>query len=338
MAEQHASAGVPERQQRSIRGARLFAGLLAGLLGALLAGLIGVPASQSARAAPHSPDILTCSGPCVGITHPRSANNTLVEGPVGTHLTVEGAGWPAGSLLTIWPGATQAACAQPSTSDAKTLPVDGAGNAAGSYDWPADANQVGHSYILCSNDNGKPATATANAPNTFLVLAAQPPLITASSSTLAPGDAVIVTGQNWLPAQTVTVSICPNSSDTGTCTSPIASLQLGSDANGTFQAQLTIPPDASVNSYYIVAANGDGTLTAPQAGAPVQITVSEPTPTPTLTPTPTATPRPTPTPTPGPSTGGKGGTIFLVVVLGMFSLLFLIGGFISMAVYLRGSP
>jgi hypothetical protein len=337
MAAQHASAGTLRRQRRRARGARLLAGLLAGLLGVGLMGLAGAPASPTARAAPNIPHILTCAGPCVGITRPRLPNNTS-EGPVGTHLTVEGAGWPAGSLLTIWPGATQAACAQPPASDAKTLNVDGAGNAAGSYDWPADANQVGHSYTLCANDNGKPATATANAPSTFLVLAAQPPLITASSSTLTPGDAVIVNGQNWLPAQPLTVNICPNSSDTGTCASPIASLQLGSNADGTFQAQLTIPPDASVNTYYIVAANSDGTLTAPPAGNPVQITVSNPTPTPTLTPIPTATPRPTPTPTPGGASGGKGGTIFLVIMLGMFSLLFLIGGFISMAVYLRGSP
>ena len=321
----------------SAQHARLLTALLAGLLIELLAGLLGTPAGQAARSSPARPTILTCAGPCVGITHPRSSNNSVAEGPVGTHLTVEGANWPSGSLLIVWPGVTQAACAQPPTSDAKTLTVDSAGNAAGVYDWPTDTNQVGQTYMLCASDNGKAPTATANAPNTFLVLAAQPPLITASAALLAPGDSLVVSGQNWFTSLTVTISICPAASDTGTCASPITSLQLSADANGNFQGQLMIPPDASPNSYYLVAANADGTLTAPQAGAPVQITVSEPTPTPTLTPTPTVTA--TPKPAPGaPSSGGKGSTIFLVVVLGVFSLLFLVGGCISMVVYLRASP
>ncbi len=328
------STGTASQQQMG-RQTRVLTMLLAIMLGAGLLPLLETPANRTVQAAPSRPNLLTCNGPCVGITHPLYNNNTTAEGPVGTHLTVEGAGWPANSTLTIWPALDASGCAQDPTSDAGTIPVDGAGIARGSYDWPASANQVNQRYTLCAKDGETRATAQANAPNTFTVLAADPPSLTVSPPALIPGGTVTVVGQNWLPAQTVTISICANLLEPATCAPPIiASRQIGPADDGSFQTELALPSDTSPNAYYVIATAGGGALTAPPAGSNIQITVSTPTPTPTLTPIPTPIPRPTPA-QPAPV---KGSTIILIVVLGGFSLLFLIGGIISLAVYLRGSP
>lgn len=313
--------------------------LLAALAGALATLLLVAQyggASRPVRAAPAIPYALTCLGPCVGITNPLYQNGTVAEGPVGTHLTVQGAGWPANTKLMVWPVVNATPCAQ-QAADAGSISVDGAGNAAGIYDWPADANAVNQVYMLCAQDGSVVSLVPANAPNTFTVLAADAPSITIAPPAITVGGAVVVTGQNWLPAQVVvTISVCAGFSDVATCASPvIASIQIGSDQNGSFQANLSTDSAASPGPYYVIATAHNNALTAPPAGSDPQLTVSTPTPTPTITPTPTVTPTPTATPTS--SRGAGSGNALFIALLGILSMLFLIGGIISLAVYLRGN-
>ena len=309
---------------------------LAGGLAALLIVMLGGGAGRPVYAAPALPHALTCIGPCVGITNPLYQNATIAEGPVGTHLTVQGAGWPANTKLMVWPVINATPCGQ-QPANAGSITVDAAGNAAGIYDWPADANMVNQVYMLCAQDGAIVPIAPANAPNTFTVLAAAAPALTITPPAITQGGAVEVSGQNWLPAQTVTISICAGFSDVATCASPIiAGTTVGSGDNGGFQVNLTTDPGAPPGPYYVIATAHSGALTAPPAGSDAQLGVNTPTPTPTITPTPTVTPTPTATPTPSRGTGG-GGNGLLIALLGILSVLFLIGGVISLAVYLRGN-
>lgn len=314
---------------------RVLLAALAALLATLLLAARSGGAGGPVHAAPSIPQALTCAGPCVGITNPLYQNGAVAEGPVGTHLTVEGAGWPANTTLMVWPVANSTPCVQ-QAADVGSIPVDAAGNAAGIYDWPSDAGVVNQAYMLCGKDGSVISLVPANAPNTFTVLAAAAPSITVAPLAITQGGAVEVSGQNWLPAQTVTISICTGFSAGGVCASRIiAGTSVGSGQDGSFQVNLNTDLAAPPGPYYVIATAHNNALTAPPAGSDPQLTVSTPTPTPTITPTPTVMPTPTATPTP--SGGSGGGNALLIALLGMLSMLFLIGGIISLAVYLRGN-
>ena len=313
--------------------------LLAALASLTLIALLAAPTGQSARAAPVLPALLSCNGPCIGITNPLyPANGQLVaEGPVGAHLTVEGVNWPASTRITIWPAPDANTCAQQQAQPpnyAGTISVNGDGNASGPYPWPQAANNVNQAYILCAVDGGQSVSpdVQSNGITMYTVLAAAAPSLTISPDAITQGQdtTLTVNGQNWLPSQPLTVTVC---SDVHCSTSSIASQTTASGEDGTFQTTLTIQGDTASGSYFVLAATSNGALRAPPGNTPAQLTVSAPTPTPTPTPSPTPTPRPT---TPTPTNNGKGNTLLLVVLLGMLSVVFLVGGIISLAVYTRG--
>ena len=313
---------------------------IAALLSLTLGALLAVPTGQPASAASASPQVLSCNGPCVGITNPLySSNGQLVaEGPVGAQLTVEGSNWPPSTTLTVWPSPDAATCAlqQPTPpAYAGQLTVGGTGIVRGIYPWPMAANNVNQTYLLCAVD-GTAITnpvVVSNGINLYTVLAADAPALTLAPTTITPGQdtPLMISGQNWLPQQPLNVTICSDSN----CTTPsIASQTTASAQDGTFQITLTIKADTIPGSYFVLATSANGALKAPSQGSPAQLTVSTPTPTPTPTPSPT----PTPTPNPTPPNSGKANTTLLIVLLGAVSLLFLIGGIISIAVYTRGGP
>lgn len=315
---------------------------LAAIVSLALGTLLAAPPGPPAYAAPARPYLLSCNSPCVGITNPvyLSQGQQVAEGPVGAHLTVEGANWPAGTLLTIWPAPDAATCAQQQAQPpdyAGQISVHGDGNAQGAYVWPQAVNGVNQTYTLCAVDGTTTVSpgVQPNAPTTYTVLAANPPALTISPSAIIQGqdNAITATGQNWFaPQQAVTVNVCSDAS----CTQqPIASQTVIPAQDGTFQATLSIPPTTAPGPYFVEAATQNQALIAPPANSPPQLTINAPTPTPTPTPTPSPTPTPRPTPTPPGS--GKGSNAPLIVLLGTLSLLFLIGGIISLAVYMRSS-
>lgn len=298
----------------------------------LLLGL--APGPMPAQASPHRPFALTCNGPCVGITNP--IYDGKAEGPVGAHLTVEAANWPPSTTLTIWPGLDAAACTGQPPKNAGTLSVDITGNATGTYDWPLSANKVNQTYLLCASDGTilLSPTVQVNAPTSYTVLADTPASVSVSPNTINEGENLTISGKNWLPAQSLTVMICEG---TPTCTSdpPVVVRSLNSNDDGTFSIQPLVPLGTRPGLYYVVVASGNGALTAPASGAAPNLSINA---LPTPTPTATATPAPTPTPTPPSTSGGKGGTTLLIVILGTLSLLFLIGGIVSMIIYARSLP
>lgn len=298
----------------------------------MLLGLASGPTPT--QASPQRPFALTCNGPCVGITNP--VYDGKAEGPVGAHLTVEAANWPPSSKLTIWPGLDATACAGQPASGAHTLNVDITGSAKDTYDWPLTVNKVNQTYLLCASDGTtvlNPAVQV-NAPSSYTVLAATPASISITPNTINEGANVTISGRNWLPAQSLTIMICAN---TPACTSdpPVVTRSLNSDTDGTFNIQPLIPLGTRQGLYYVVVVSGNGALTAPASGDDPNLSINA---LPTPTPTATATPLPTPTPTPPSTGGGKGGTTLLIVILGTLSLLFLIGGIVSMIIYVRSLP
>jgi hypothetical protein len=270
----------------------------------------------------------------VGILSPIF--NNVAEGPVGATLTVDGANWLPNTTVTIWPGINQDACAQtPPSNITGTLTVDGSGIASGAYLWPLSVNIVNQSYLLCASDGAVtiiPGTQD-NQPNSYLVLSADPPAISLSSATLNQGDTLTVSGQNWKPAQPVTVNIC---SDADCAMQALPSQRVTSNDDGTFEVQFSISSNVTPGTYYVHAATDDNALMAPlPQGSPVQLMVNAPTPTPS--PSPTVKPTLTPAPTPSRG-GGQSNTALLIFVLGTLSVLFLIAGIISLAVYTRAGP
>jgi hypothetical protein len=315
------------------------AAALVAVMSLALVALLAVPTGGPAHAAPARPHVLSCNGPCVGITNPLylAQGQLVAEGPVGANLTVEGSNWPTSTTLTVWPAPDANTCAQQQAQPpgyAGTIVVDSTGNAKGPYAWPQAANTVNQAYILCAVDGTTMVSpdVQSNGIDTYTVLAADPPAITLSSSTLLQGATLTVSGQNWFPQQALTVSVCTDNPCTG---QPITSRSSGSAQDGTFQITLTIPESTAAGPYFVEVETANGALSAPPSGSAPQLTVSTPTP----TPTPTATPAPTPIPsTPAPSSGSSGSPTLLIVALGTLSLLFLVGGIISIAVYTRTSP
>lgn len=332
MDESKKSIDAAARPLRSPRQPRLAAGLLALMLLASLGLLLADP-PRPAQAHPASAAALTCNGPCVGITNP--VYDGKAEGPVGAQLTVEGANWPPGTQLAIWPGADAAACAGQPTGVAGTIPVDLAGTAQGTYTWPLSVNTLNQTYLLCARDGTTTPSPTVqvNAPSSYTVLATAPATFTFSPKTLTPGDTLTITGSNWLPVQSLTLIICANSPD---CTAPIVARSFNANPDGSFSLQPTVPVGTKQGFYFVVVSSDNGALMAPSDTSSPNLLVNAP-PTPTPSPSPTVTPAPTPTPTLS-TGGGKGDTTVLIVVLGTLSLLFLIGGIVSLAVYMRAGP
>ena len=71
---------------------------------------------------------------------------------------------------------------------------------------------------------------------------AQPVTVSASSTSVNPGDTITITGDNWLPPQQLQVSIIP--SQGGASNTTIASTTAAPDGNGHFSINLTINSDA----------------------------------------------------------------------------------------------
>jgi hypothetical protein len=159
---------------------------------------------------------------------------------------------------------------------------------------------------------------------------------------------VTVTGSNWLPPQTLNVSIVVGNSDAP----PVVTQTPASDANGNFSVTLTIPTNADTRVYAVnVYAQNESTpeMTAVDYNA-VTVTIA-PTATPIPTPTPTTAPTVTPTPTTastgitqtnntgGPNTSttnsGSSASPMLLVVLGGMGFLLVMAGIVLFVMYAR---
>ncbi len=336
---------APYRSARSSRASTLA--LVAIALGTLLASfglLLSTPVVGIAHAAawhPNDPQRHTDS------TDPTIAwdssmiftgqNGGNPWGPVGEHAQVQGTKFPDGSYdLVLAAGDVNS---DSTVCSASSIPVGSPVTASGgsftaSFDWPSAANSVNTAYSICALKDADHSVASTQDSGPFTVLSASAPSISISKSSVAAGSSVTVTGQNFVPEQSVLVYVAPCSS----CGAPktvSATVQSTGHNTGGFTTMLTIPTSTSPSSYFVGAISSNGVLSATEHSL---VVVDAPTPTPTATSTATASPAATATSTsanPGKSNDTNSG-LFIALGIVAVVLLALIAGLIAFLVT-RGS-
>ncbi len=261
------------------------------------------------------------------------------QGHPGTAIAITGSGFTAGATITIYTTPDNAAQCGPGTTNLQTLTTlnaqtDGSFAVPNGTTWPDNAAKADTNYYICaiSNSNQRAISSAY-----FTVV--KDAVAATTNTSINPGDSVTITGNYWLPAQSLTVAIVP-AGQAGV----VVSDHVTPNNNGYFSKQLTVPADTPPGSYGIsVIADNETTLRYTKDGV---ITINAPTPTataaPSPTPTPTAEPSPTPTPTPTPAaTGDNGGSssgggpnlMPYVYGLGALGILLVLIGIIMFATY-----
>lgn len=186
-------------------------------------------------------------------------NNNLPWGPVGERATVHGNGFPISkSKLTLVlvrgdSNANRFLCSQTGVSVA-SVTANSLGKFTASFLWPAAAGSVEQRYSICAQNAARLAVSTQDS-GPFTVLSGFPPVIQLSTSQVAAGNSVTVTGRNWVPPQPVTIVIgrcgnCVGSPSNTFVTSTVISSGLNT---GTFSAVLLIPSSFPSNTYTVDA-------------------------------------------------------------------------------------
>ena len=294
--------------------------------------------------APHAHAV---GGTSVTITSPLT--NGKATGHVGTKVEIVGTGFNPGTInLYTTTSGDSTKCTNAGNpanlgltvfSTSPTVIAGTGGTFSLQTTWPDSAGSGGTSYYICAIASGP----TALSINTFTV--APPVQINVKPSTVPQGGQVTINGSNWLPPQTLNVSIVVGNSDAA----PIVTQTPTSDANGNFSVTLTIPVNANTRTYAVsVYAQGESTpeMTIVENNA---ITVTlPPTATPVPSPTPTTTPTAAPTSTAASTgitqTNDTGGTTstsgssvnpMFLFVLGGLGILLVIAGVVVFMMYAR---
>jgi hypothetical protein len=159
--------------------------------------------------------------------------------------------------------------------------------------WPAGINQPATYYLCLANTATVSLTKTLSS-NTFTLVAA--PTLDITPDSVTPGQSVILTGSNWLPAQQLDVSVVVDNSGAPPL---VENANVMPDSTGYFSIPLTIPNNAMPLSYAIRAyAVNDQALSMVKNDS---LTIVQPSPTSTPTVQPSPSPSPTPTAQPSPS-------------------------------------
>ncbi len=242
----------------------------------------------------------------------------VAEGPVGAEVNVQGANWPPNTTVDLnaadvhgdTSGLTGSACANNSVTlfTLGEATSDGGGNFTATFLWSASAGFAGHSFWVC----GTADTVTTPGVSSYKVLSGSAPSVAINASQAAAGSNIMVTGQNWLPAnQQIQVTIA--SAITG---QPMYSSMATTtpDSNGAISVSVQVPAAPAGTTLYVTAqnlgSNNPGSLHTQPTNTPQFTVAAQPTPTPTATPSPTPTNTPTATSTAanGGSNGGANGS------------------------------
>ncbi len=292
-------------------------------------------------------DTPTATNATITITQP-GGNGGAASGHPGTKVQIAGTGFQAGNTINIYITPDTTKCGAGNTDNLQTfnpstVTTKGDGTFQINAQWPASSAQTGATYYICAIDT---AATTATISSTSFTVAQD---VTVATTTPAanPGDAVTITGSNWLPAQQLAVSITGNQG-----TNSIVSGQTNSDATGNFSINLTIPQGAKAGSYgvSVVAVNEqslntykDSVITINAGGAqatttPVATQTAEATPTPESAVTPVATPTTVAADGGNGTTGGGAqGLTLLIFTLGGLGVLLVIVGLIMFVSYSKTS-
>jgi len=272
-------------------------------------------------------------------------NNGNPEGPVGELAEVVGSGFTVGASvnLILAPGDSSGdptVCQSGAIPLGSDITVQNDGTFTFSFTWPNTANAGDYSVCALNPSDGSVLTGADGGP--FHVLSANQPTIQVSNASVAAGNAITVTGSNWLPPQPVSVLI-------GTChncgASPIVNATPNSDSNGAFSVLLAIPAGTAPGSYVASAfTTNNDVLDVGLTGGAVPLTVTA------AAPVATATTQATPTTAATTTTGGgvdgqntSGGAdntpyIIAIVVAVVILLLALVGLFAFVLLRRRGGP
>lgn len=266
------------------------------------------------------------------------------EGHPGTLIGISGSGFTAGEVLNLYTTSDNAEQCGAGTNNLQeftslTVKTDGTFQLPATTTWPASADTTNTTYYICAIN----ANSTERAISAASFIVAPPVTAVASATTVNPGDQVTISGDNWLPAQTLTVAIMPTGQ-----TSELVNGQTTPDNTGHFSLTLTFPANTAPGNYNIsVVANNEVTLKFEQDNAIVVSAIA--TAAPTVAPTPTPTIAPTPTPTATVAVAGNGGTTnsgssgpsgmsILIFALGGLGILMVVVGIIMFAAYSRAAP
>lgn len=281
-------------------------------------------------------------------------NNGNPEGPVGEIVTVHGSLFSPGQqvklkLVSGDPLSNPYAC----DGVGYVLPNAVTATASGTFDatfkWPDSSSGVittSGSWSICGIDSNTFNTVSKRDDGPFTVLSPNAPNIAISASSVAPGSALTISGQNWTPPQALSVfiDVCADCSPGPNGSVAMLTVNSSGVNNGTFTTNTTIPSTVKPGSYIVNVVSQNGVLDANQNGNAQKLTIVAPasaTPTPTTaaaspTAAPTATAQATPsasqtaattaTSTTIPnssSSGGGGGSLLLPLIVGTLLLIIL---------------
>lgn len=271
-------------------------------------------------------------------------NNGNPWGPVGENTIVHGASFTANTKLSlvVSPGNSNndANVCQQSllTIVVGTTTTDNTGGFTQNFAWPGAAGHVNQGYSICALLVSDNSTASSRDDGQFTVLTASPPVITLSTNSVAVGNTVTVSGQNWVPPQAVSINIagCTACEPGNTEVTNVSVNSTGLNS-GSFSKVITIPASTRPGKYVVDALTPSGleafymtgikhlTITAapaavtptpsPSATAQLSATPTKASPSPTATGTVTNVTNPTNTGNGSSNTGGGHSTLIMVLLV-----------------------
>jgi hypothetical protein len=222
-------------------------------------------------------------------------NNGLPWGPVGENAGVSGANFPPNQQLRLVLVAgninNNHALCKSARATVGSVTTDGSGAFQHDFTWPAAAGQVNSEYSICGLSAADGNIVSHQDDGPFTVLSASPPTLSVSPNSVSPQGTVTFSGQNWVPPQTVTISVNNNAFNT------IATNSSGLNS-GTFSVTFTFPSSVQSGSYTFTGNTANGLLVS---GTTTATITALPTPTATVTTTATVTGTPTATDTTTPT-------------------------------------
>ncbi|MFL5691007.1 MAG: hypothetical protein ACJ795_04310, partial [Ktedonobacteraceae bacterium] len=140
-----------------------------------------------------------------------------------------------------------------------TATSSGAGQFYQNFSWPAAAGQVNKTYSICAIRLADGSVASSKDDGPFTVLTSSPPVIDISSTSVAAGSTVTITGHNWVPPQAVNINIAgcadcePGNTEVATVTTHSTGLN-----DGSFSVVMTIPTNTKAANYVVNALTQSG--------------------------------------------------------------------------------
>jgi hypothetical protein len=229
-------------------------------------------------------------------------NNGNPWGPVGENASVEGDNFPANQqfrlVLVQGDSNNDATLCHSPVATVGTATSNSAGQFYQNYSWPVAAGQVNKAYSICAIKAADGSVASSKDDGPFTVLSSSPPVINISSTSVAAGSTVTVTGHNWVPPQAVNINIagCADCEPGNTEVTMVTAHSTGLN-DGSFSIVVTIPASTKAANYVVDALTQSGMDANYITGVKhLTITAAAPAATPTTAPTSTPTAAATTTP------------------------------------------